>query len=553
VEDVAELLVGPMLRHVTATSATVFVETDGPCEVEVVGHRVPTFTVAGHHYALVIVEGLEPASVVEYQVRLDGVVRWPLADSRLPPSVIRTLGEARDDEPFSILFGSCRAAAPHEPPWSLSATADPRGRGVDVLRAHGLRMLPEPPDSWPRLLVLLGDQVYADEPSPETRARMESTRPPGREPDGIVDGFEEYTWLYQESWRPEIERWIFSVVPTAMIFDDHEMIDDWNISASWVRETRRQPWWGDHVLGALMSYWIYQHLGNLGPEDIRAEGILDRLLEARDGTAILREWAMESERFTPVTGGYRFSFARDIGRTRLVVVDSRNGRVLEPDRAMVDDDEWAWVVERCRAPVDHLLIASSLPVLMPAGVHGLQVWNAALCDGAWGRRIAGWSERLRRYLDLEHWSAFAPSLTRLLDLLREIAIGADGGGPPPAVVAVLSGDVHFSYVARLATPGGSSRVYQVVSSPIRNSIPRRDRRVLRFTTSRAGMAFGDLLMRISRRGRVPVTWELTHGPEFANEMGLLRIDGREVELVVERARHDDDGRDVLEVSIRTGL
>ena len=43
--------------------------------------------------------------------------------------------EARDEEPFSILFGSCRAAAPHEPPWSLSSTSDPRGRGVDSLRA----------------------------------------------------------------------------------------------------------------------------------------------------------------------------------------------------------------------------------------------------------------------------------------------------------------------------------------------------------------------------------------------------------------------------------
>jgi hypothetical protein len=547
---VAELLVGPMLRHVTATSATVFVETDGPCVVDVLGCAVRTFAVAGHHYALVVVEGLQPATLVEYQVRLDGEVRWPLPGSRLPPSVIRT--EGGDGESFSILFGSCRAARPHEPPWSLSATTDPRGRGVDSLRAHGLRMIPARPDTWPRLLILLGDQVYADEPSPATRARMDAEPPTDGRPPDVVGGFEQYTWLYQESWQPEVERWVFSVVPTAMIFDDHDMIDDWNISASWVHEQRRQPWWTDHVIGALMSYWIYQHLGNLSPQSIREEGILEQLQAVDDGTEVLRAWALESERFTPVRGGYRFSYSRDIGRTRLVVVDCRNGRVLEPERLMVDDDEWAWVVEQCHAPVDHLLIATSLPVLVPGGVHGLQVWNAALCDGAWGRLVARWSEWLRRYLDLEDWSAFETSMVRMLDLVQEVASGTGTAEPPPAVVAVLSGDIHFSYVARLETPGATGRVHQVVSSPIRNSLARRDRRVLRFTMSRMGKLIGDLLMRGARRW-IPVTWTLTHGPEFANEMGLLQVRGRELELVIERARNDAEGGEVLEVAIRTAL
>ena len=49
-------------------------------------------------------------------------------------------------------------------------------------------------------------------------------------PPELVDGFEEFTWLYHEAWSPEIERWFFSNVPSVMIFDDHDMIDDWNIS-----------------------------------------------------------------------------------------------------------------------------------------------------------------------------------------------------------------------------------------------------------------------------------------------------------------------------------
>jgi hypothetical protein len=81
---VANLILGPMLRYVDATAATVWVETDAACEVDVLGRRVRTFHVDGHHYAAVAVTGLEPASSVEYDVRLDGELRWPAPDSSFP-------------------------------------------------------------------------------------------------------------------------------------------------------------------------------------------------------------------------------------------------------------------------------------------------------------------------------------------------------------------------------------------------------------------------------------------------------------------------------------
>ena len=73
----ATLVLGPLLRYVGETEAVVWVETDEPCEVEVLGHREPTFCVAGHHYALLIADGLEPGSATEYEVALDGERRWP--------------------------------------------------------------------------------------------------------------------------------------------------------------------------------------------------------------------------------------------------------------------------------------------------------------------------------------------------------------------------------------------------------------------------------------------------------------------------------------------
>ena len=120
---------------------------------------------------------------------------------------------------------------------------------------------------------------------------------------------------------------------------------------------------------------------------------------------------------------------------------------------MVDSDEWEWVVEQALRPCDHLIVASSLPVFVPPGVHGLQQWDEAICAGRWGRRMSRWGEKLRRELDLEDWSAFAISFDEMVDLLRRAATT----GPhraAPSTTTVLAGDIHFAYVATIDVGDG---------------------------------------------------------------------------------------------------
>ena len=551
-EDVPSLVLGPLLRHVTTTSATVWVETSDRCRVSVLGTSADTFTIEGHHFALVIIEQLEPSTRHEYDVRLDDVIVWPEPASPFPAPVIRTLGDDRR----RILFGSCRATAPHEPPYSLELDHDSRAKGVDALRAHGLRMLRSPIEEWPDLMVFLGDQIYADDASPKTKRRIRRRRSADQPPKKIVAGFEEYTWLYREAWTPDVERWVLSVVPSTMVFDDHDMIDDWNISDRWVSDIRQEPWWQNHIVGGLMSYWIYQHLGNLSPERIREEGMLERFVDANDASAELRLWAMESERFTPVRGGYYFSFHREIGDVRLIVIDSRNGRVLDPDaRQMVDDDEWAWISARASEPCRHLLIASSLPMLVPGGLHDLQRWSEALCSGRWGRSAGRVGERIRRGLDLEDWAAFDRSFRRLCDLLERI--GTDHGDQmAPDTITLLSGDIHFAYVAD-ASFGDSatvrSRIRQIVSSPLRNALSKRERRAIRFSLGRGGRSLGRFLGRRVGRRQSTLAWEISHGPFFANNVGMITIDTTSAHLLIERSRPDDDGAPILEAVVDTEL
>ena len=98
------LVLGPILRYVSETEATIWVQTDAACEVEVLGRRARTFAVGRRHYALVVLRDLEPGSSTEYEVSLDGERRWPELGSPYPPSRIQTL-------PRPARSGSCGAPA----------------------------------------------------------------------------------------------------------------------------------------------------------------------------------------------------------------------------------------------------------------------------------------------------------------------------------------------------------------------------------------------------------------------------------------------------------
>src|SRR5919199_2934891 len=177
IPTVPDLILGPILRYAGETDATVWVETDIACEVEVLGCRSRTFHVEGHHYALVHVSGLEPGGTYESEVLLDGERKGPEAGSRFPPSTIRTVDRGA---PLKLVFGSCRISAPHEPPYTSSYEEDERGLGVDALYAMAMRLRDEPVESLPRGLVLLGDQIYSHKPPLDTLDFIRSRRDTGK-------------------------------------------------------------------------------------------------------------------------------------------------------------------------------------------------------------------------------------------------------------------------------------------------------------------------------------------------------------------------------------
>jgi hypothetical protein len=339
-----------------------------------------------------------------------------------------------------------------------------------------------------------------------------------------------------------------------MIFDDHDVNDDWNTSETWIRQMRKEPWWEERIVGAFMSYWVYQHLGNLSLQELENNGLFRQVQDTQDASHILRKFAYKADR---EVGTSRWSFHRDFGRVRLIIMDSRAGRVLkEAHRSMLDKAEWNWIEEKATGDFDHLLFGTSLPFLLSPGLHHLEAWNEAVCKGAWGARAAKLGESIRQILDLEHWPAFHDSFDALTNLLRSVGAGRSSA-PPPASVVVLSGDVHHGYLAEIGFKNGAgveSAVYQAVSSPLRNPLGLAERLALGAGWTKAGELVGKALARLAGVGEPGVHWRLAHKePWFANHVSTLQLRGREASLKVEKTGPEETGEPLLRTILERRL
>nr|WP_174549519.1 alkaline phosphatase D family protein [Nocardiopsis trehalosi] len=533
-----------MLRHVTESTATIWVETEAPCRVTVTAGAssaaADTFTVHGHHYAVCELADLPPGAMLPYEVRLDDAPVWPEPDSVYPPSLVRTLDPGA---PARVLFGSCHTSTDH------SRTAVLR-YGVDMLRAYALRLADQrrdaggapdrPGDEEPSLLLLIGDQVYADEIQPrmkqylaDNRERASVPADTARPPDDEVVFYGEYAELYRQAWSDPDLRWLLSTVPSLMLFDDHDIRDDWNTSGSWRRDIAETPWWRPRITSGLGAYWVYQHLGNLSAAQRAADPVFPKVAAAEgDAAAVVDAFAWRAHD-EPVS--YRWSYRYDVGTTRLLMIDTRCGRIVEDDtaRSMLGPDDAAWLDAQLTGDVDHLVLASTLPFLLPKGVHHLEAWNEAVCAGAWGRRLRPRGEWLRREIDLEHWAAFQRSFHAVTDAVLRVAAGERGA--PPASVLFLGGDVHFSYLARARARGGpargsATRIAQLTCSPTCNWMPPALRRTTWVAARGITGVVGALMARAAGVRPPAIDWRLDQGPWYDNSLAELTLDGRTAEV-----------------------
>jgi len=565
---------GPMLRHVSETTAVFWMELSTAARltlqiysrgVHAQSVKATSFRVGTRHYAMIAVEKLRPNTWYTYRILGAGAaapstILWPDPglDKPLPPSTFKTF--ARDSiTALRIAMVSCRLVRPLDDDGDDDA-------GVDALLLYARRLrkdIAQRNQKWPDLFLMTGDQIYADNPSPDLSAKINASRAGTNLPTGTLIGFEEFAQGYAEAWSLPDLRWMFSCIPTFMIFDDHEIIDDWNISSRWLTEMHNTNWWTQKYSAGLLAYWVYQGAGNLAPtewaRDERMRAMLPRSnIGYQDSTGSLGALFFK---YALTPSAPRFSYVVDVGATRIVVGDLRYRRDLKK-RLIMDDTEWDWFANTIRTTQQrNLLIVSSLPFLLPDAIHELETASETsnkfpwtLIPGSLVLEGAGKGPTyLRNKFDLEHWSAFSSSFNKMLDLMEEILTGAHAG---PKFVGILSGDVHFSYnMQGRFTRAPLRPIYQLVSSGARNALTGSDAAAISLLASpigSGGMALarglaaglGTGMLPVNPKAaaqRVRIKWEPTRDPSgwiwMGNFVATLTLSTGRAECIYETAHH----------------
>ena len=252
--------------------------------------------------------GLEPGTKTPYSVELDGR-RAGMAVGRAGLRRFSTVGGGdyragqTDADGVRVLPGQRVRTTMRETPSSAWMPCAPMRCSWPASRG---------PDRWPDLLLFLGDQVYADETSdddarvhraaPRPRAgsvvRAEGLRgvcPPLR---AGVDRPSQPLAAVDASDRHDLRR---TRHPRRL---EHQLVVAPQMEAT--------SWWHDRVVGGLASYWIYQHLGNLGPDEAsRGRALAAGRVVRRGGSSTDRGARGPGGAGRPEPECYRWSYARD--------------------------------------------------------------------------------------------------------------------------------------------------------------------------------------------------------------------------------------------------
>jgi hypothetical protein len=179
-----------------------------------------------------------------------------------------------------------------------------------------------------------------------------------------------------------------------------------------------------------------------------------------------------------------------------------------------------WLDEQMRGDHNHLLIGTSLPFLLPMGLHHLEASNEAIAQGVWGQRAARVAEKVRRGMDLEHWAAFQDAFQRVCGMAGDVAAGRRGAAPDSIIF--LSGDVHHSYIAEVDW-AYDTRLLQFVCSPIRNPLPRPVRAANVVASHRLAGLVGTPLAAKAQVPRAPFRWHTIAGPWYDNNLAIMQM------------------------------
>jgi PhoD-like phosphatase len=285
--------------------------------------------------------------------------------------------------------------------------------------------------------------------------------------------FAEYAALYEQAWGTPGTRRALAHVPSYMIFDDHEVADDWNADRNWVDtvHTTRDPlaMWPMTITDALAAYWVYQGWGNVAPQqaadDPRVKIIRTAQQQGRDALPELRRLLHERsvQPSVPASQRLHWNYAVPTGGPPMLVVDLRTDRDARGNGGM-SAARLAWLERELQATRSAAaFIVLPVPFLMPDPLLFVFRHPRFTAVLAGDKSTAAF----KRGSDIEHpagdetWNQIKALLERLQRSHRTLK-----------TLVIVSGDIHFSCNLDAQLPGAKQgpRLLQLVSSGLRQRV-----------------------------------------------------------------------------------
>jgi len=269
-------------------------------------------------------------------------------------------------------------------------------------------------------------------------------------PDAFLETFEQETQLIEQFQQglPAIQR-AFAHLPVYMIFDDHDITDDWNLSRSWEEAAYGHPF-SKRILGnALAAYWLCQGWGNkpqvfetiyqdyqqhfLCHDEVLTEQLIDTLLRFRD-------WDYSIDTYP-----------------KIIVADTRTNRWRSESRVTNPSGLMDW--EALSELQQQLIHHESVILVSPAPIFGVKLIEVIQ------RIFTYFGQSLM--VDAENWMAHNGSANVILNIFLH--------PKTPKHFVILSGDVHYSFVydISLRFKDGGPDITQVTASGFKNTFPER--------------------------------------------------------------------------------
>ncbi|WP_338920564.1 alkaline phosphatase D family protein [Pseudomonas silesiensis] len=243
-------------------------------------------------------------------------------------------------------------------------------------------------------------------------------------------------------------------LPSLMIFDDHDITDDWNLSAQWEETAYGHPFSKRIIGNALIAYMLCQGWGN--NPDAFGEVLEKTLSLSATGQDHYLDSDVQDALIDELLRFQNWHFVLPT-TPAIVVLDTRTRRwrsemTLKQPSGLLD---WEALSELQQELLDH----PSAIIVSPAPIFGVKLIETV-------QRVFSWFG-YPLLVDAENWMAHRGAAQVILNIFRH--------SRTPGNYVVLSGDVHYSFVYEVLIRHRKAgpRIWQITSSGIKNEFPPR--------------------------------------------------------------------------------